>query len=114
MGFGLHALPATVPLAMFAVGVWTVGEILGATMSPSVVADLAPAHLRGSGYAGAARLGHGKGYQYAHDAQDAVARQQYLPDDLHGATDYYRPTGRGFEERLAARWSWLKTRLGRD
>jgi putative ATPase len=73
-----------------------------------------PAHLRGSGYAGAARLGHGKGYQYAHDAQDAVVRQQYLPDDLHGATDYYRPTGRGFEERLAARWAWLKTRLGRD
>ncbi|MDF2145863.1 replication-associated recombination protein A [Knoellia sp. p5-6-4] len=73
-----------------------------------------PAHLRGSGYAGAARLGHGKGYQYPHDAQDAVARQQYLPDDLHGATDYYRPTGRGFEERLAARWAWLKTRLGRD
>ncbi len=72
-----------------------------------------PAHLRGSGYAGAARLGHGKGYQYAHDAPDGVAQQQYLPDELHGATDYYRPTGRGFEERLASRWAWLKTRLGR-
>jgi putative ATPase len=72
-----------------------------------------PVHLRGSGYAGATRLGHGKGYQYAHDAQDAVAEQQYLPDDLHGSTDYYRPTGRGFEERLASRWAWLKTRLGR-
>jgi putative ATPase len=72
-----------------------------------------PAHLRGSGYAGAARLGHGKGYQYAHDAPDGVAEQQYLPDELHGTTDYYRPTGRGFEERLAARWAWLRTRLGR-
>ena len=72
-----------------------------------------PVHLRGSGYAGAARLGHGKGYQYAHDAPDAVAEQQYLPDELHGTTDYYRPTGRGFEERLASRWAWLKTRLGR-
>ena len=29
-----------------------------------------PAHLRGSGYAGAERLGHGKGYVYAHDEPD--------------------------------------------
>jgi len=72
-----------------------------------------PAHLRGSGYAGAARLGHGKGYVYAHDEPDAVAVQQYLPDDLAGATDYYRPTDRGFEARLQERWTWLKGRLGR-
>ena len=38
-----------------------------------------PAHLRGSGYAGAERLGHGKGYVYAHDEPDGVAAQQYLP-----------------------------------
>jgi putative ATPase len=71
-----------------------------------------PAHLRGSGYAGAARLGHGKGYVYAHDEPDAVAAQQYLPDDLAGQTDYYRPTDRGFEARLQERWTWLKGRLG--
>ena len=47
-------------------------------------------------------------YQYAHDAPDAVAAQQYLPDDLAGQVDYYRPSGRGFEERLATRWTWLK------
>ena len=70
-----------------------------------------PPHLRGSGYAGAARLGHGDGYAYAHDAPDGVAAQQYLPDDLAGATDYYRPTDRGFEERLAVRLAWLKERL---
>ena len=40
------------------------------------------AHLRGSGYAGAERLGHGEGYVYAHDEPDGVAAQQYLPDDL--------------------------------
>ena len=72
-----------------------------------------PVHLRGSGYAGAARLGHGKGYVDAHDEADAVAAQQYLPDDLHGSTDYYRPTDRGFEGRLQERWTWLKGRLGR-
>jgi len=70
-----------------------------------------PPHLRGSGYAGAARLGHGDGYAYAHDAPDGVAAQQYLPDDLAGATDYYRPTDRGFEERLAVRLARLKERL---
>lgn len=48
LGFGLHALSATVPLAMLAVAVWTVGEILGATVSSSVVADLASPQLRGS------------------------------------------------------------------
>jgi putative ATPase len=40
-----------------------------------------------------------------------VAAQQYLPDDLAGATDYFRPTGRGFEERLVGRLQWLKDRL---
>ncbi len=73
-----------------------------------------PPHLRGSGYAGAARLGHGDGYVYAHDEPDGVAAQQYLPDDLAEGTDYYRPTDRGFEERLRPRWEWLKGRLGRD
>ena len=72
-----------------------------------------PPHLRGSGYAGAARLGHGDGYSYPHDQPDGVAAQQYLPSDLHTRTDYYRPTERGFEARLQERWSWLKTRLGR-
>ena len=70
-----------------------------------------PPHLRGSGYAGAARLGHGDGYVYTHAEPDGVAQQAYLPDDLQGQTDYYRPTDRGFEERLSARWTWLKSRI---
>ena len=72
---------------------------------------LVPPHLRGSGYAGAERLGHGRGYVYAHDEPDAVARQDYLPEDLQGKTDYYRPTDRGFEERLRQRWDWLRSRI---
>ncbi len=83
-----------------------------------------PVHLRGGGYAGAARVAAsavaagagpvGAAYRYAHDAPEAVVAQQYLPDDLVGRVDYYRPTGRGFEERLAARWTWLKGLLGRE
>jgi putative ATPase len=72
-----------------------------------------PVHLRGSGYAGAQRLGHGAGYVYAHDEPDGVARQQYLPDDLADSARYYQPTDRGFEERLRARLEWLAGRLGR-
>ncbi|NMO22366.1 MFS transporter [Pyxidicoccus fallax] len=52
LGFGMHALSTSVPLAMLAVAVWTVGEILQAPVAPSVVADLAPPELRG-GYQGA-------------------------------------------------------------
>jgi putative ATPase len=70
-----------------------------------------PVHLRGSGYAGATRLGHGKGYAYAHDDPAGVVTQQYLPDDLVSGTDYYRPTNRGFEQTLASRWAWLKARI---
>ncbi|WP_370584449.1 replication-associated recombination protein A [Ornithinimicrobium cryptoxanthini] len=66
-----------------------------------------PAHLRGSGYAGAAKLGHGAGYRYSHDEPNAVGPQQYLPDDLMDA-EYYRPTDRGWEERLGPRWRELR------
>ncbi|MGV1008582.1 MAG: replication-associated recombination protein A [Dermatophilaceae bacterium] len=66
-----------------------------------------PVHLRGAG-----KVGGGTGYRYAHDHPDAVAAQQYLPDDLHGSVEYYQPTDRGFEERLAARLAWLRERLG--
>ncbi len=49
-------------------------------------AGVVPDHLRDAHYAGAERIGHGKGYQYAHDAPHAVAAQQYLPDAAAGAT----------------------------
>jgi MFS family permease len=52
LGFGLHALPPSVALSMVAVAVWTLGEMAQAPVAPSVVADLAPAELRGS-YQGA-------------------------------------------------------------
>lgn len=68
-----------------------------------------PAHLRGSGYAGADRFGHGKGYRYSHEEPTGVGPQQFLPDDLLEAdADYYQPTPRGWEERLGARWRELR------
>jgi MFS family permease len=47
LGFGLNALATTLPGYALAVIIWTLGEILGATVAPSVVADLAPVAYRG-------------------------------------------------------------------
>ena len=58
-----------------------------------------PVHLRDSHYAGAKRLGHGEGYQYAHDQPDAVAARIIWASS--GNTT--GPTDRGFERELAAR-----------
>jgi len=69
-----------------------------------------PKHLRDAHYPGAKRLGHGKGYKYAHDAPYSVAEQQYLPDELRG-TRYYTPTGNGYERELGARLERLRALL---
>jgi len=63
---------------------------------------LVPAPLRDSHYATASRYGHGVGYRYAHDWPHGVAPQQYLPDELEGAT-YYKPTDHGAEAAIAER-----------
>jgi len=69
-----------------------------------------PKPLRDAHYPGAARLGHGKGYQYSHDAEFGVATQQYLPDELVG-TQYYQPTGYGNERDVAARLEKIRAIL---
>jgi MFS family permease len=46
-GFGLTGLADSMVLFGASVAVWTVGEIIGATISPAVVADLSPIDLRG-------------------------------------------------------------------
>jgi len=61
-----------------------------------------PLHLRDAHYAGAKDHGHGQGYRYAHDAPNAVATQQYLPEELTGAR-YYEPTNRGWEREIGPR-----------
>ncbi|WP_111720047.1 replication-associated recombination protein A [Homoserinimonas sp. OAct 916] len=66
-----------------------------------------PKHLRDAHYAGAKRLGHGTGYKYPHDAELGVLQQQYLPDELAGAS-YYRPTVHGNEREISSRWEKLR------
>jgi putative ATPase len=58
-----------------------------------------PRHLRDTHYQGSKRLGHGEGYQYAHDHEGGYVKQDYLGVDKH----YYTPTDRGFEAEIARR-----------
>ena len=76
-------------------------------------AGVVPDHLRDAHYAGAERVGHGKGYEYSHDADHGVARQDYLPEALAGER-YYRPTEHGYERAVAERLTIIRTMLGRD
>jgi MFS family permease len=52
LGFGLHTLSWSVPLALMAVAVWTAGDMVQQSVLPAVIADIAPAELRAS-YEGA-------------------------------------------------------------
>ncbi|MBW8865602.1 MAG: replication-associated recombination protein A, partial [Verrucomicrobia bacterium] len=58
-----------------------------------------PEHLRDSHYKGAERLGHGKGYAYAHDGKDHFVAQDYLGVDKK----YYVPTEQGVEKKIKER-----------
>jgi putative ATPase len=55
-------------------------------------------------------LGYGKGYQYAHDDQEAIVLQNHLPPPLE-ATTYYQPTTRGFEAIIRDRLTKWKQLL---
>jgi putative ATPase len=77
------------------------------------LAGAVPAHLRDASYRGAARLGHGSGYQYPHDFAEGVVPQAYAPDSV-AQRQYYRPSTHGAEARYAERWERIRAILGRD
>ena len=68
-----------------------------------------PAHLQDSHYKGAAKLGHGIGYKYAHDYPEHYVEQQYLPDEIKDAKFYF-PTEIGYEKNMKERLDRLKSR----
>jgi len=68
-----------------------------------------PEHLKDTHYKGAARLGHGKGYQYAHDFAGHIVAQEYVPT----TKKYYEPSDQGFEVRVRERMEKWKQLLQR-
>lgn len=58
-----------------------------------------PVYLQDAHYKGAAKLGHGVGYQYAHDYPHHFVRQQYLPDEAKDE-QFYHLSENGYEKEL--------------
>jgi putative ATPase len=69
-----------------------------------------PMHLRNAPTRLMRDLGHGKDYRYAHDEPDAFAAgETYLPDGM-APPQWYRPTDRGLEQRIAEKLDELRAR----
>lgn len=58
-----------------------------------------PAHLQDAHYKGSKNLGHGTGYQYAHDYPNHYVKQQYLPDEIVDEK-FYEPSENGHERKI--------------
>ncbi|WP_417847722.1 replication-associated recombination protein A [Thalassoglobus sp.] len=65
-----------------------------------------PTHLKDAHYQGAKDLGHGEGYQYAHNSGDGWVDQDYLGVEK----TYYEPVDRGYEAEIKKRLDELRQR----
>ena len=72
-----------------------------------------PTHLQDAHYKGAAKLGHGIGYKYAHDYPDHYVEQQYLPNEIAGEV-FYQPTEIGYEKQMKEHLERLRTRTDKQ
>ena len=55
-------------------------------------------------------IGYGKGYAYDHDADQGFSGQDYWPEEM-SPQQYYEPSDRGLEARIAERiayWNELR------
>lgn len=66
-----------------------------------------PSHLQDSHYKGSAKLGHGIGYQYAHDYPNHYVKQQYLPEEIKNEI-FYEPGEMGYERQITAQMRKIK------
>ncbi len=76
-----------------------------------MLAEPVPLQIRNAPTRLMKELDYGKGYQYAHDAQDKLTLMNCLPEKLLGR-QYYVPTGEGneirFKERLEKIKAWRR------
>jgi len=66
------------------------------------IAEPVPLHLRNAVTGLMKNAGYGKGYQYAHNAEEKVTNMTCLPDSLRDRV-YYHPTDQGAEARIRQR-----------
>ena len=72
-----------------------------------------PLHIRNAPTQLMKSMGYGKHYQYAHDFEDAIESQEYLPEKIRGRT-FYHPVERGYEKTIKNRliqWRRRKQQL---
>lgn len=77
-------------------------RVVQETKTPPVLVHLQDAHYKSAG-----KLGHGKGYKYAHDYKNHYVKQQYLPDGLTGEV-FYEPSENGYEQQIRAYYKKIK------
>ncbi|MGA9184975.1 MAG: replication-associated recombination protein A [Candidatus Acidiferrales bacterium] len=77
------------------------------------IAEPVPLHLRNAVTGMMKNIGYGKGYQYAHDAEEKVTDMTCLPESLLGRK-YFRPTDQGFEARIRQRMAEIARIRGKQ
>jgi putative ATPase len=80
-----------------ALGIWNARSDVRELPSSGV-----PMHLRDAHYQAAAKLGHGKGYDYPHDHPEGWVAQEYRPPEVADRR-YYEPSEHGQEKEIADR-----------
>lgn len=109
LGLPEARIPLTQAVAYVASAPKSNSAILAIDKATSVVAETKtapiPVHLQDAHYKSAGKLGHGKGYLYAHDYPGHYVKQQYLPDGLT-EEKFYEPTENGYEAKIS---SYLKS-----
>ncbi len=84
------------------------GDVLETIRSGTT--DPVPLHLRNPTTSLMKAEGYGQGYEYAHDAEDAITGMDCLPESLRGRR-FFRPTQRGLERTLSERLdAWIESR----
>ena len=71
------------------------------------MAEPVPMHLRNAPTAAMKQWGYSSGYEHAHKFEDAIPGMECLPPSLAGK-QYYQPTGRGLEKRIAERMEEIR------
>jgi putative ATPase len=76
---------------------WRSAQQTGSLMPPKNILN-APTRLM-------KQVGYGKGYEYDHDADEGFSGADYWPDEM-SPQQFYEPTGRGFEAKVAERLAY--------
>ncbi|WP_455714848.1 replication-associated recombination protein A [Anaerosporobacter sp.] len=72
-----------------------------------------PPYLKDAHYGGAAKLGHGIGYKYAHNYKNHYVKQQYLPDELAGRS-FYELSDEGYEKEMKMHMKRIQEEAGSE